>query len=1353
MVGICLLTLLSAPPSGAEAPDTSVIPSELEKWKPWVLFGHEERFCPARFDEGDVTYCRWPSRLRLELTSGGGRFSQEWLVAVESWVELPGGPAQWPGDVKVDGQGVPVLRRKDAPAVLLKPGKHLVSGAFSWGELPETLPIPPSSGLLALTLDGSAVDAPRLTQDGRVYLRKRAAGPDEADRVDIRVFRLIDDSIPMQATSLLKVTLSGKPREVRIEGALLQGSIPMRIESPIPVRMGPEGNLLLQGRPGRFDVRVVSRLNGPVERIGPVAAPFGPEIWAFQARTPLRLVQVEGVSGIDPRQTEAPPEWTSFSTYLVQPGSTMIFKELRRGDPDPAPDRLGLQRTWWLDFDGKGFTIQDQVSGTLSRQWYLAMNPPVRLGRVSVDGVDQLVTEQGVEKKAGVELRRGELRLTAESRYEGGTDRLPAVSWDHDFQSLTGVLNLPPGWRLFSASGVDVAPGTWFERWTLLDLFLVLVVSLAVAKLWNWGFGLLALATLGLIYHEADAPRQVWLHLLGAVALLRVLPEGRLRRWVDLYRWGAVVVLLVLTVPFMAQQVRWGLYPQLEPVYGGPSPMRDLSLGVPPPAPVPEAGSAVESYEQKAMPAAPSKEYGTRRTFKAEGQAVTQQSWLLQDPKAVIQTGPGLPRWSWRQVPLRWNGPVSKQQEVRIWLLSPGVSLVLALARVLLLAGLVVILMDWRTAVRRWLPPGGGAAAAAFLLLAWTFGGSTPPARADLPTPQLLEELRQRLLKPQECLPHCAQIPRMELHAEGESLRIVLTVDAAVETAVPLPATADSWMPESVLWDDRPVEGLLRDDQGQLWVRAAKGSHRLVLAGKSPTEPTVQLPLPLRPHRVAVSGSGWEVRGVQADGRPDASLRLSRVLKSDTPEEAVNEKRLPPFLFVERVISLGLTWQVTTTVRRATPPGSPVTVLIPLLDGESVTASGVRVEDRRAVVSLEPQAVEAHWTSVLEEAPEIRLVAPQSLDGPSWVEAWILDASPIWHCDLSGIPVIHHQDATGVWKPEWRPWPGEKVSIAVSRPAAVDGQRITVDQAVLEVTPGERFRSARLSLDIRASEGSRFPVTLPPESTLELVQINGKIQPIRQDERSVTLPLEPGSSSVRLEWREAGPMSFWLEVGEARLGGPDQTAVNGDVVLKVPRNRWILWAGGPRFGPAVLFWTSLVVVVLAAVGLGRIEWTPLRTRHWLLLGLGLTQVHPLVALVVVGWILAMGVRARTTVAGGWLAFDGAQALLALWTLAALGCLYAAVHNGLLGIPSMQIAGNQSNDFLLRWTQDRVTGALPQPWVLSVPLLAYRVLMLAWALWLAVSVLGWLKWAYQSWSRGELWRKIPWRWTTTRGAKP
>jgi hypothetical protein len=202
-----------------------------------------------------------------------------------------------------------------------------------------------------------------------------------------------------------------------------------------------------------------------------------------------------------------------------------------------------------------------------------------------------------------------------------------------------------------------------------------------------------------------------------------------------------------------------------------------------------------------------------------------------------------------------------------------------------------------------------------------------------------------------------------------------------------------------------------------------------------------------------------------------------------------------------------------------------------------------------------------------------------------------------------------------------------------------------------------------------------------------------------------------------------------------------QEAVNANVSFQMPRNRWVLMTGGPRMGPAVLFWSYLIVVILAAIGLGRVPWTPLKTRDWLLLGLGLTQVHPVVAIMIVGWLLALGLRQKRLPEGGWFSFNMTQVILVAWTIAALVGLYIAIQKGLLGIPDMQISGNGSSNMWLNWTQDRIEAIMPQPWALTLPLFIFRILMLLWALWLAHSLLKWLRWGWRCFSEGDLWRKI------------
>ena len=70
---------------------------------------------------------------------------------------------------------------------------------------------------------------------------------------------------------------------------------------------------------------------------------------------------------------------------------------------------------------------------------------------------------------------------------------------------------------------------------------------------------------------------------------------------------------------------------------------------------------------------------------------------------------------------------------------------------------------------------------------------------------------------------------------------------------------------------------------------------------------------------------------------------------------------------------------------------------------------------------------------------------------------------------------------------------------------------------------------------------------------------------------------------------------------------------------------------------------------------------------------------------------------------------------------------------------MHVTGNGSSAFDLRWFADQSTGMLPRVGVLSVSLWFYKLAMLAWALWLANALIGWLRWAFDAWSAGGYWR--------------
>jgi len=1348
-----VLLLVSGAQTAAGPMPRDAVPEPLAPWVDWVLHGQERAACPFLFGAFEEKRCAWPGRLEIDVDATGATFSQDWRLHADDWIPLPGDAALWPQEVNLDDSTATVAPSAALPRIRAAAGAHTVTGRVLFERIPEFLKIPDEIGLVRLRVSGREVAVPELDAKGRLWLSADRAPRDDAAEVkntlELRVYRRVIDEVPLRVLTRIDLDVSGEHREILLGPVLLAEAIPLALQTQLPARVEPDGRLRIQVRPGRWAITLAARHPGPVTALTrPDAASDWPgqEIWVFDARNQLRLVQIEGVPSVEPRQTSLPDDWRNLPAYRVAAGDAFRIVVKRRGDPQPEPDRLALDRTLWLDFDGRGYTVNDRVSGQLSRSWRLEAEPLLDLGRVAVDGEPWFITRQpGVERK-GVELRRGQLDLSADARVEDRGD-LPAVGWDHDFQSVRAHLNVPPGWRLLSATGVDRVNHTWISRWTLFDLFLVLIIAAVVARLWSWRWGLVALLAIGLVYHEADAPRQIWLHIFAATALLRVLPKGSFSRWVGIYRNLSLVALVVILLPFAVYQVRVALFPQLErpwqtqPGIDSPAAARDAlvkqqqEVRLRQPARTPAAvDGPVARLEEKAVDLL--SEGTAERPASKIGRLYGSGDRLAQiDPKANIQTGPGLPHWQWSRAELIWNGPVARDQSMALLLLPPAVNLVLRILSVVLLALLALRALD--TGRGRPFSLGGryaGGAAAVFAVGIFAALMTDPARAAAFPDPQLLDELRGQLLAAPDCVPECASLPRMILDVGPDRLSVRMEVHASAPVAVPLPGRQGAWLPDTVQVDGFVARGVLRGSGGSLWVVVSPGVHQVVAAGSLPARERVEIALPLRPHRVEVETRDWEVDGVHENGVVEGQIQLRRMRAATAQPEALAPGALPPFVRVERTLLLGLKWRMLTRVARVSPPGAAVVLELPLIEGESVTSEGVRVEGGRVQVSLDAQAAQTQWESVLEQTSRIELRAPEAT---SWTEVWRLDASPIWHVEAEGIPVIHQQQQ-GRRFPEWRPWPGESISLKVSRPEGVPGRTLTIDAAVLRLQPGRRATDADLVVRLRSSQGVQHPLTLPEGAKLQSVTIDGRSQPIRQDDRVVTVPLTPGAHRLKLTWRTAQGIGVLFPTPGVEVGAE---SVNAALRIDVPQSRWVLFTGGPALGPAVMFWGLLIVIVAVAFGLGRTGRTPLKVRHWVLLGLGLSQIPIYFAIIVVGWLFALDARGRLDVDMRKLWFNLMQVGLAILILVALGMLFFAVKQGLLGLPNMQISGNGSNGYLLKWFADRAGETLPDAWVLSVPLTVYRLLMLAWALWIAFALVAWLRWSWECFSAGGYWRSV------------
>lgn len=1335
-LGCALLLVLLVPAVAQDIPDA------LKGWQGWVLHDRPQHDCPfltGSMPAPDSRRCLWPQELKLEADKDGGRFRVRVDVDAESWLDLPGDSSHWPQGVTDRGKPVLVHERNGTPTVHLDSGSHELAGRWEWSSMPNRLALPDDYGLLSLRVDGKLV--PDFRRSGRsLTLGESPAAPRQADSLSLKVFRRLDDGLPPTLSTRLQLDVSGRAREVSLGPVLPQNFVATRLDTPIPARLDGDGHMHLQVRPGHWQITLAAR---GTQTLGSLDIKLAPkpwpqhEIWSYADNPDLRQTRVEG-HAVDAAQAGVPGNWRDLPAFAVGDDQGLQIKPGARAGQNGVREKIRIQRELWLAFDGDRFTASDHVTGTLDHPRRLSVQPPWVLERASVAG-DPLLVGKGTGNRRGVELRQRHLQLDAGLELpRSALGRMPLAGWEMPLDNLTVDLQLPPGYRLLGAPGADQSRQSWVASWTLLDLFLVALIALVCGRLLGWPMALVALAYLVIAHGEAWAPYLTVLLAAAVTLLVRALPEGRLRRVTRAIAFGFAVLALLWALPFAGSQLRSALYPQLSErtpftelaamqVTAQLRPTREADFADNARRRVSGKSAPVITEEKSAMAVAPPAPAPPPPRV-----AQSLSSLSLDASPGPVQSGPGIPQWRvGTHYRLEWSGPVTPQQSMRL-VIAP--SWLVRLLRVLAVAALLALLARLMahlvpTRLRQWRLAGGSAA---LLLMILMSSVPTSAQAAETPPQSMLDQLKQRLLQPPECAPDCALLANGQLQLQDERLQLLLQVQAEANVAVPMPDSNEAATLLAVRVDGKPA-GLLRDGQKPL-LRLTRGIHSVQLEWQIHGDDLRLAFAGLKPKRIQVHAGGWNVGGLDDARLSGDTITLVRERKATpagepTPTNAM--QAFPPYVRLQRSLLLGTDWRVVNTVQRVAPAQAGFSVSLPLLPGEHPLGEHVRVRDGQIELSFSAGQQQASWTSRIEQKSALSLQAPPLAQRS---ETWQVRAASIWHVEAKGVPP---QPADGMLA--FAPLPGETLQLAVTRPEPASGSEVAMDKASVHVQQGERARNTSLALTSRSTRGGEHAIDVPADAQLTRARRDGQNLALALRDGHVSLPLRPGTQHYAIDLREARESGLVMRTPALDLEAP---TANIHLQLDLPQDRWVLWTWGPQNGPAVLYWPQILLLVLVAWLLARFAPTPLRFQHWLLLGLGFSTFSWSAFALVAVWLILLGQRHAASQVESWprLRFNLMQIGLAVLTALALIVLVGAVPRGLLGLPDMHVAGNGSSAFNLKWMLDQTNGELPRGGVLSLPLWCYKLAILAWALWLANALVGWLRWAFGAWSAGGYWRR-------------
>ena len=1194
---------------GAAAENSeNTIPRALEDWQAWALKDLEFRRCPF-FAGADVSSeashrCVWPERLQLTVDARGGRFAQRWEVYSDSWVALPGDLEHWPQVVELDGKLAPLVSREGIPFVRLTAGSHALTGTWSWDVRPETLAIPRETALLDLSVDGARVAQPE-RPDGRVALgvQRSAAEPRQ---LELQVYRLLEDDEPVRLQTRLRIRAAGDSREESLGQVLPEGFLPLSLDSPLPARLGRDGVLRVQVRPGRFELTLRARQAEPaaVFRMPAAGNIAHEEVWSFAANDRLRVATVEGVPGIDPTQAQVPEEWRRNPAFRLEANSQLRLAERSRGLSNTDQNRLQLRRALWLDFDHEGWTVRDELTGTLRRDWRLDMHAPYQMESAQAGSQALLVTQNENSHLSGVEVRAPQLTLSALSRIAHRFTSLPATGWTESFESVSGLLYLPPGHRLLAVLGADESPSAWLDRWGLWSLFGVLVVT--VFAFWVTRRPLVTfLGALGLLLTYQAEPSLIWTEVRQSI-----YPQLE-------FAGEALQLRFVRQEPRVSSNVPMaGRAEQAVPAAASVAPA--------PQAPPPPA----QSLEQTATVDNP---YGLASMavsgFTSDA-SVGGAPLAAYAPGTLVQAGPGVPNWDYGAHPFSWSGPVDPSQTVRFIVLGPVEVAVWRIVGVLLLVAFLVQLARASWGPRMAWPDLIGRGSTPALLLLGCFLAVAPPSHAQsLPDTELLRQLQARLVEPPRCTPTCAELLAAQIRVTGERIEAELQASALASVAIALPTAGNRWQIDSITVDGKSSLAVTREADAGLWMPLEHGVHTVRIEGRLSGE-IVHLSFPMTPRRITIDAPGWATVGINAGRLLSGALDLTHQRPAQgnaLSTSGADSQEFPPFVAVVREFRLGLDWSVATSVERISPSAAAFTIAVPLVPGESVLTEGLQVNpDNTVLVGLSAGEQTRTWNSSLRPVDHLSVHLPIL---PPRTEVWRFIVTPQWRVRFSSLPATLPENPNATpWVFEYHPRPGETLDLTVTQPTAVAGRTLAIDRVRQNVSIGRRSIEESVELHYRSTQGGRQNLSLPKDAIVTRVAVDGESVAIRPDGGELALSVLPGEHDVELAWRSSTGESFAAKPAPVDL---HTSASNVQTSVSISSNRWPLFALGEGVGPAFLYWGELLVFLAIAIVLGRLSNSPLSIAEWLLLGLGLSTISWTVLLLVAVWLFAMRWRERT----------------------------------------------------------------------------------------------------------------------------
>lgn len=534
--------------------DEGVIPSDVSEWIDWVKKDNFTLNCPTTENCVFLPILEIKRNEFLDFQFKGLNYTKS------NWVSLPYSTNKklWPISASINGEKAVIIEKNDIPYIEVSEGEFELSVSYdnNLKKVKEIiLPFQPlvyanySNFNISLKDSNLVVDS-----DDR---------EESKTNTTIQVYRKLQDNIPLNLTTLIKIDYSGLAKEIELGKVLPDGFYLSKINSNLKVSFR-DGKYFAQVVPGTHIITVDAYSPQNIKEISTKALinGSGQEIWSIEFNSALRQLKINDVSQIDPNQANVPDNWKGLPAWLVE-GEIGLSSD-REGVKVDSPLELTSSKTSWYGFNGNKITTIDNVNTLNNDNQILQIKTDnTKAQFIKINNIPQLIVEK--DNYPTVLLPLGNLNI--KTQYQSLIDdRIPVFLFNGINTNYNWDMLLAPRNRVLAGTGVEKIEGSWKDSWDLYSLFFLFLLTFGVYKIIGKYVAIICFLSIVFFQTTSVFSWGIWIGILIVMGVLNGIPDKYIEvkkytRYLGLFLLG---IITLYSIPFILNEIKSIIHPSLD---------------------------------------------------------------------------------------------------------------------------------------------------------------------------------------------------------------------------------------------------------------------------------------------------------------------------------------------------------------------------------------------------------------------------------------------------------------------------------------------------------------------------------------------------------------------------------------------------------------------------------------------------------------------------------------------------------------------------------------------------------------------------------------------------------------------